>query len=211
MLPTVPFVTLSPSLIGSLALFVFAMSITPGPNNVMLTASGLNFGFRRSVPHMLGISSGVMLMTVCVGLGMGAVFTTWPVLYTVLKYVGALYLLYLAWAIAHAGGAANTDAPGRPFTFLQAATFQWVNPKAWIMVVGAIATYTPQQGFLANLVLVTLSFGIVGLPCIAVWAYAGSALRRVLRTPRAIRLFNTLMALLLLASLYPVLRDLLLP
>ena len=199
---------MSPTLMFSLMLFALAMSITPGPNNLMLAASGLNFGFRRTIPHMLGVSVGVMLMVLAVGLGLGAVFATYPAVYAVLRYGGAAYLLYLAWRIATAGAPGAAGRAARPFTFMQAAAFQWVNPKAWIMVVGAIATYTPQNGFFANLLMVMLLFGVVNLPSISLWVYAGSALRHALRTPRAVRIFNLTMAVLLAASLYPTLREL---
>ncbi|CAB3814290.1 Cysteine/O-acetylserine efflux protein [Achromobacter mucicolens] len=192
------------SLLGPLALFALVSSITPGPNNVMLASSGLNFGFRRSVPHLLGVNLGFTLMIFLVGVGLGSVFQQTPALYTVLKYAGAAYLLYLAWKIANSGPLDEGEARGKPFTFLQAAAFQWVNPKAWVMAVGVVATYTPQNGFFANLVIATLVSGIVNLPSIGIWVTFGTALRRVLHRPAAIRAFNVGMALLLVASLYPV-------
>lgn len=201
-LADVPLASLS--LLGPLALFALVSSITPGPNNVMLAASGLNFGFRRSMPHLLGVNLGFTLMIFLVGVGLGSVFQQVPQLYTVLKYVGAAYLLYLAWKIANSGGMEDGAVGGRPMTFLQAAAFQWVNPKAWVMAVGVIATYTPQAGFFANLVIATVVCGIVNLPSIGVWVTFGTALRRVLHKPWAIRAFNISMALLLVASLYPV-------
>ncbi|CCH05373.1 LysE family translocator [Achromobacter xylosoxidans] len=201
-LADVPLASLS--LLGPLALFALVSSITPGPNNVMLAASGLNFGFRRSMPHLLGVNLGFTLMIFLVGIGLGSVFQQAPVLYTVLKYVGAAYLLYLAWKIANSGGVEEGEARGKPMTFLQAAAFQWVNPKAWVMAVGIIATYTPQAGFFANLVIATLVCGLVNLPSIGIWVTFGTALRRVLHKPWAIRAFNITMALLLVASLYPV-------
>lgn len=201
-LADVPLTSLS--LLGPLALFALVSSITPGPNNVMLAASGLNFGFRRSMPHLLGVNLGFTLMIFLVGIGLGSVFQQAPVLYTVLKYVGAAYLLYLAWKIANSGGVEEGEARGKPMTFLQAAAFQWVNPKAWVMAVGIIATYTPQAGFFANLVIATLVCGLVNLPSIGIWVTFGTALRRVLHKPWAIRAFNITMALLLVASLYPV-------
>lgn len=197
------------SLLGPLALFALVSSITPGPNNVMLASSGLNFGFRRSVPHLLGVNLGFTLMIFLVGVGLGSVFQQTPVLYTVLKYAGAAYLLYLAWKIANSGPLNEGEARGKPFTFLQAAAFQWVNPKAWVMAVGVVATYTPQNGFFANLVIATLVCGIVNLPSIGIWVTFGTALRRVLHRPAAIRAFNVGMALLLVASLYPVALELL--
>ena len=201
-LADVPLASLS--LLGPLALFALVSSITPGPNNVMLAASGLNFGFRRSMPHLLGVNLGFTLMIFLVGVGLGSVFQHVPQLYTVLKYVGAAYLLYLAWKIANSGGMEDGAVSGKPMTFLQAAAFQWVNPKAWVMAVGVIATYTPQAGFFANLVIATVVCGIVNLPSIGVWVTFGTALRRVLHKPWAIRAFNISMALLLVASLYPV-------
>ncbi|MDH0091835.1 LysE family translocator [Achromobacter mucicolens] len=197
------------SLLGPLALFALVSSITPGPNNVMLASSGLSFGFRRSVPHLLGVNLGFTLMIFLVGVGLGSVFQQTPALYTVLKYAGAAYLLYLAWKIANSGPLDEGEARGKPFTFLQAAAFQWVNPKAWVMAVGVVATYTPQNGFFANLVIATLVCGIVNLPSIGIWVTFGTALRRVLHRPAAIRAFNVGMALLLVASLYPVALELL--
>lgn len=192
------------SLLGPLALFALVASITPGPNNVMLASSGLTFGFRRTVPHMLGVSVGFSLMLVLVGLGLGAAFQRAPVLYEVLKYVGAAYLLYLAWKIASSGPLDSGEVRGKPFTFIQAALFQWVNPKAWVMAVGVIATYTPQTGFFGNLMIAAAVCWAVNLPSIGVWVLCGSALRRWLHRPAAIRAFNVTMAVLLVASLYPV-------
>nr|WP_073101607.1 LysE family translocator [Pollutimonas bauzanensis] len=188
----------------SLALFAFVSSITPGPNNVMLTASGATFGYRRTLPHMLGISAGVALMLLLVGAGLGTVFEAMPMLYTALKYAGAAYLLYLAWRIARAGGVDGAAARSKPFTFLEAAAFQWVNPKAWIMAVGIVATYTPQEGFFRNLIVATLVLSMVNFPSISVWTLFGSALRRLLRQPRSVQRFNIGMALLLVTSLYPI-------
>lgn len=197
------------SLLGPLALFALVSSITPGPNNVMLASSGLNFGFRRSLPHLLGVNLGFTLMIFLVGVGLGSVFQQVPQLYSVLKYAGAAYLLYLAWKIANSGGMDDGQARGKPFTFLQAAAFQWVNPKAWVMAVGVVATYTPQNGFFANLVIATIVCGVVNLPSIGIWVTFGTALRRVLHRPAAVRAFNIGMALLLVASLYPVALELL--
>ncbi len=203
---TVPL--LSSGLLGPLALFSLVASITPGPNNVMLAASGLNFGVRRTMPHLMGVSIGFTLMILLVGVGLGAVFQRVPVLYTLLKYAGAAYLLYLAWKIARAG---ELDGDGRramPMTFLQAAAFQWVNPKAWVMSVGIAAAYIPAQGFYANLLLGTAVCAVINLPSTGVWVFFGSALRGLLRQPGAVRIFNGVMALLLVASLYPIGLDL---
>ncbi|SAI45714.1 amino acid efflux protein [Bordetella ansorpii] len=192
------------SLLGPLALFALVSSITPGPNNVMLASSGLTFGFRRSVPHMMGVNIGFSLMVLLVGLGLGAVFQQAPVLYDILKYAGTAYLLYLAWKIANSGPLETGETRGKPFTFMQAALFQWVNPKAWVMSVGIIATYTPQVGFFGNLIIASLVCCAVNLPAISVWVLFGSGLRRWLHRPNAIKAFNVGMAVLLVASLYPV-------
>lgn len=195
-------------LIAPLILFAFASSITPGPNNIMLASSGLTHGFLRSIPHMLGISIGFMLMLVLVGLGLGALFRNWPELHDVLQLTCAVYLLYLAWRIATAvPPSASTQAIGRPFSFLQAAAFQWVNPKAWTMALGVIAVYVPPTGLLTDLLLASLLCGLVNLPSISVWTMFGVALRRLLHRPTAIRMFNWLMALLLIASLYPMVQS----
>lgn len=194
--------------LAPLALFAFVASITPGPNNVMLASAGLTYGFRRSIPHMLGICCGFMLLILLVGLGLGTAFHRWPVLSMALKWVSTVYLLYLALRIALAAAPHPDAKPRRPFGFWQAAGFQWVNPKAWVMAIGAVAAYVPLGGYASNLVLATLLCGLVNLPCISAWTLSGLALRRFLRSPTAVRGFNVAMAALLLASLYPVAREL---
>ncbi len=191
-----------------LVLFAFATSITPGPNNIMLASSGLTFGFRRTAPHILGVVVGFTLLLVLAGLGLGSVFQRFPWLYALLKYVGTAYLLYLAWKVATAGPVDRGELRGRPFTFMQAALFQWVNPKAWVMVIGVIAAYTPQHNYYFNLAIAALACCLVGLPCASVWAVFGASLQTLLRAPMAVRLFNLSMGLLLLASLYPAAREL---
>lgn len=195
---------ISPALLGPLALFILVSSITPGPNNAMLASSGLTFGMQRTVPHLLGVSLGFSFMVLLVGLGLGAVFVHEPMVYQALKYIGAAYLLYLAWKIANSGAVREGAAHSRPLTFLQAVMFQWVNPKAWVMAVGIIATYTPQQGFFGNLLVATLVCLIINFPCVSLWVLFGSTLRRWLHRPGIVRGFNVAMALLLVASLYPV-------
>ncbi|WP_214346699.1 LysE family translocator [Pseudomonas congelans] len=192
-------------LLLAFTLFAFVTSITPGPNNMMLLASGVNFGFSRTLPHMLGISVGFFVLVLAVGFGLGSVFKAWPVLYTILRYVGAAYLLYLAWKIATSGPASdNVDSQGKPLSFMSAALFQWVNPKAWIMAIGAISTYTPMQGYFYNVVVISAVFALINLPSVGVWAGFGSLLRNVLRDPLGLRIFNGVMAALLVASLYPL-------
>ncbi|KPY24816.1 Lysine exporter protein LysE/YggA [Pseudomonas syringae pv. papulans] len=196
---------LSFDLLLAFTLFAFVTSITPGPNNMMLLASGVNFGFSRTLPHMLGISVGFFVLVLAVGFGLGSVFKAWPVLYTILRYVGAAYLLYLAWKIATSGPASDkVDSQGKPLSFMSAALFQWVNPKAWIMAIGAISTYTPMQGYFYNVLVISAVFALINLPSVGVWAGFGSLLRNVLRDPLGLRIFNGVMAALLVASLYPL-------
>ncbi|GLH38296.1 MULTISPECIES: LysE family translocator [Pseudomonas] len=199
---------LSLDLLLGFALFALVTSITPGPNNTMLLASGVNFGFNRTIPHMLGISCGFFLLVVAVGFGLGAVFQAYPILYTVLRYVGAAYLLYLAWKIAHSGPVGDgADGQAKPISYLGAAAFQWVNPKAWIMAIGAISTYTPMQGYFYNVVVIAAVFAIINLPSVGLWAACGTLLRNVLKDPRWLRVFNWGMAALLVISLYPLLLE----
>ncbi len=185
--------------------FAVATTVTPGPNNIMVTASGANFGFRRTVPHMLGIAVGFPVMTVAVGWGLGEVFLAYPALHQLLKHVGAAYLLFLAWKIASAGRSDTAPSTGRPMTFLQAAAFQWVNPKAWIMAIGAVTTYTTVGG---NPILETLAiaaiFALVCLPSTSMWILFGVAIGRLLQSNVALRIFNVVMALLIVASLLPM-------
>lgn len=188
----------------ALIAFAFVSSITPGPNNLMLMASGANFGFRRTVPHMLGIGLGFTFMVLLVGAGLVQVFDRFPVSYTILKVASVVYLLYLAWKIAHAAPAQGHDAEGSPMTFLQAAAFQWVNPKAWAMALTATTAYTPDHT-LSAIVFVALVFGAINLPSVSTWTLLGQQMARFLTNPRRLLIFNWTMAGLLVASLYPVL------
>ncbi|MBC2658769.1 LysE family translocator [Pseudomonas sp. MSSRFD41] len=197
---------LAPDLLLAFSLFALVTSITPGPNNTMLLASGVNFGFSRSIPHILGISCGFFVLVLAVGLGLGAVFEAYPLLYGVLRYVGAAYLLYLAWKIARSGPLSDEpQGQGRPLGYWGAAAFQWVNPKAWVMAVGAISTYTPLQGYFTNVLVIAAVFALINAPTVSLWAACGSLLRNVLRNPRWLRLFNLGMAVLLVLSLVPLL------
>ncbi|UFN48961.1 LysE family translocator [Roseomonas sp. OT10] len=183
-----------------LAVFAFVASVTPGPNNLMLLASGVNFGFRRTVPHMLGISTGMVVMVLALGLGLWPLLAARPGLAAAMRWLGAAWMLWLAWKIVRAAAPDAPDAsPARPFGFLAAAAFQWVNPKAWVMVVSALATYGTGAGWMA------MVFVAVGLPAIALWAGFGVGLRRWLADPRRRRPFNWVMAGLLVASLVPLL------
>jgi len=189
----------------ALVTFAFVSSITPGPNNLMLLASGVNFGFRRTIPHMLGIGVGFSFMIVVIGLGLGKLFELYPVIYAMLRAVGGLYMLWLAWKIANSGPVGEGRSAGKPFSFIQAALFQWVNPKAWFMGVTAIATYTVPGNYVWSVLLVGFAFGAVNLPSVSTWALFGTALRHVLNDQRVLRVFNVTMAVLLVASLAPML------
>ncbi|MEM7723647.1 MAG: LysE family translocator, partial [Pseudomonadota bacterium] len=193
----------------ALILFAFASSITPGPNNIMLLASGANFGLRRTVPHMLGISIGHAVMVTLVGVGLLQLFDWLPWLRTTLLIACAAYLLYLAWKIANAAPPAEAPSDARPFTFLQAAAFQWVNPKAWYMAIYAQTNFAPDGGIFgvvwAGAIAVALIFAVTNLPSVMVWAWGGVQVRRWLEGPGRLRAFNITMALLLVASLYPLL------
>jgi len=191
-------------LLLAFVLFAFATAGTPGPNNMMLLASGANFGFRRTILHILGISAGLGVMVVAMGWGLSGVFQAVPVLHEILKWVGAAYMLWLAWKIATATSVSDRSAGSRPMTFLQAAGFQWLNPKAWAMALGAATTYTPEGGGNLTALILAGTFMLVGAPCSAAWAGFGLGLRRVLDRPQALRAFNVTMAVLLVASLYPL-------
>ncbi len=195
-------------LLLALAVFCIVTLFTPGPNNLMLMTSGLNFGVRRGMPHLLGVVLGFAGMVLIVGLGLGAIFEAWPLLYAALKYAGAAYLLYLAWQIAVSPPPGpNGDSAGSPIGFLHAVAFQWVNPKAWVMAVGAVSTYAAVAPFPLNVVVIAALYGVLGLASAGTWLGFGVALQRVLKNPRAVRVFNVIMALLLVASLYPIIAD----
>ena len=186
----------------ALCAFAFVSSVTPGPNNLMLMTSGANYGIRRSMPHFLGVVLGFLLMIMLVGVGLVRVFDAYPVSHDILRVLSIAYLSYLALKIATArpGMAA---AAGRFLTTLQAVLFQWVNPKAWAMALTALTVYSPGQGF-AMVTLVALVCALVNTPSVFVWVLLGSQLQRWLRNDFRLRCFNCAMALLLLASLYPV-------
>lgn len=184
--------------------FAFVASVTPGPNNAMMLTSGANFGFRRSVPHMLGIAFGIVVMVAAVGMGLSGLFRAYPVLYGVLRWVGAAYLLYLAWGIARSGTPKAGGTTGRPLSFVGAAAFQWVNPKAWVMVLAALTAYAPREGYFYNVLIVAVLFGLICIPSAGLWTGFGTTLRRFLKSPGRIRAFNVTMALLLVLSLYPI-------
>ena len=186
--------------------FAFVASMTPGPNNVMLMASGVNFGFRRTVPHMLGVAIGFTVLTLCVGFGLGTVLALFPWLHTALKIAGVAYLCYLAWRIATSGPMEHADAAARPLSFVEAAAFQWVNPKAWVGSVSAMAVYTSTEAPFLSVLIVTLVFMIVSVPSVTTWTAFGTMLRRFLSDPVRLRWFNIAMGFALIVSIWPMLR-----
>ena len=191
------------------ALIVYALvtSITPGPNNFMLLASGVNFGFLRTIPHMLGIGAGFLSLLLGVGFGLGAILMAFPSLHMVLKIVGGAYLLYLAWRIAMSRSLSGSgEAVARPMTFFEAAAFQWVNPKAWVMAVTAMAVYTNPAAPFLSVLLIGVVFALVNVPSVSAWAGFGTALRGFLADPERLKWFNIAMGVLLAATLWPMLR-----
>ena len=191
-------------LLTALIGFAIATSITPGPNNLMLMASGANFGFWRSIPHMLGIGIGFTVMIFLVGIGLIELFDRYPWSYVALQFFSVGYLSWLAWKIATAAPPKAGDAGGTPMSFVQAALFQWVNPKAWSMALSAITAYAPERS-VGGILFVALVFGAVNLPCVSTWTILGQQVQRILHRPNWLRTFNIVMAVLLLLSALPLL------
>lgn len=199
---------MSQQLTIAFVLFAIVAAFTPGPNNAMVLASGLNFGFRRTLPHVLGIAIGFGIVVLIAGFGLGAVFKSMPLLYAVLKYGGAAYLIYLAYRIATSGGIDDKDSQrGEPLSFVGAMLFQWVNVKGLIAAISSVAIYSAIAPYPYNVLFLGAVFGLVGFVSAAAWALFGASLRGLLSTPRAVRIFNVTMAVLLVASLYPVLME----
>ena len=186
-------------------MFGFIAAVTPGPNNVMLTTTGVNFGVRRGLPHLMGICIGFPIMLILIGLGFGGLFDLYPILHEIIKVVGIVYLLYLAWKIGATRQSDEIEEQSRPMTFLQAAAFQWVNPKAWVMGSSALAAFTSlEANFLLQVLIVAGTFLVITIPSAGVWLIFGAGLQHVLRDPDHLRIFNISMAVLLVASILPV-------
>ncbi|HWR04780.1 MAG TPA: LysE family translocator [Humidesulfovibrio sp.] len=207
---------MTPELLASLCLFAFVSSITPGPNNAMLFASGVNHGIRRTIPHLLGVTLGFTFMQLAVGLGVGMVFEAVPGLYSTLRALGVAYMFYLAWRIGTSTPPAQAEAAspasqaaGRPMTFLEASAFQWVNPKAVMMCLTAASTYAPPDKPILGAFLVTGVFFVAGMPCVALWVLLGRVMRGLLQDRRRLQAFNWAMAVLLAASVAPMAREVL--
>lgn len=191
-------------IILSIMAFCFVTSITPGPNNIMLLASGLNHGPRKTLPHLLGVILGFPAMVGCIGLGLGSVFFNYPIIHHIVKTLGIVYLLFLAWKIANAGNTSADAHIREPMTFLQALAFQWVNPKAWVMAIGGVAAFTTAGNMVAPVVTIILGYLTIGSFCMVLWLMLGASLQKLLQSERQLRYFNLTMALLLVGSVIPI-------
>lgn len=186
----------------SIVFFCLVTSITPGPNNIMLMSSGLNHGVRKSLPHLLGIITGFPIMVAAIGFGLGVIFLHYPYAHLVIKILGVTYLLYLSFKIANASNPKANDSLREPFSFIQAAAFQWVNPKAWVIGVGAIATYTTQENIFTGVILILVGYLTVGTASMLMWLVLGVVLQRFLTNSNHLKCFNFVMAGLLAASVF---------
>ncbi|GEN22441.1 LysE family translocator [Halomonas cupida] len=194
------------SFVVPVTLFMLSMTLTPGPNNMMLTASGANYGFRRTMPHILGINAGCFILFTAVALGLGVIFERFPVVQTALKIVGSIYLLYLAWKIATAPPPELRRDGARPMTFWQAAAFQFANPKAWVMGIALMASFLPETGNpWLNAFIVAAFAEVVAFPCISLWAGFGTAVGRALKTNTSWRWFNGVMGAMTAACVFLIL------
>ena len=193
----------------AILLFTATASITPGPNNIMIMAAGVNFGIQKSLPHLFGICLGFPIMVIAIGLGFSVVFNAYPLLHNAINVIGIIYLLYLAWLIASAKPTKiRTDAT-KPLSFIQAVLFQWVNPKAWVMATGAISAYTSSDGdILGHVLFIAFAFSITAGISVGIWLVFGAGLKRYLDNPLHYRVFNIVMAMLLVGSMSPVIINL---
>jgi len=193
------------------AIWLFALSttITPGPNNIMIMASGVNFGVKQSIPHLLGVCFGFPPMIIVLGLGFNTILSTYPIIHEAVKMIGVLYLFYLAWLIAKSSPSSLDKTIAKPITFIKAALFQWLNPKAWVMAIGAISVYTSaSSNFLMQILYIALVFLIAAFPCQCIWLLFGTKLKKYLKSDKHQQIFNKSMAALLVVSILPVLSSL---
>ncbi|ENM5780359.1 LysE family translocator [Vibrio mimicus] len=189
----------------AVVLFAVSSSVTPGPNNIMVMTSGLNFGVKKSLPLLTGICVGFTVMLLLVGLGFAQLFVTFPSLHLIIKCVGVLYLLYLAYLIVRSSGEVESSEQSQPFTFMKGALFQWVNAKAWVVATGAIAAFTTVgASFFSQNLMIAATFFLVSFPCVGVWLMFGSMLKNALNSPRSRAAFNYAMSGLLVLSVVPV-------
>ena len=192
-----------PDVFLALLVFVVVAGVTPGPNNMMLMASGVNYGVRRTLPHLCGVVFGFAVMVALVGVGLDAIFRLAPWALPAMRWAGAAYLLWLAWRIGASGAMKEGVAAGRPLGALGAAAFQWINPKGWVMAVSALTTYAVSTSYATTVAVVALTCLVVSVPCSGVWVLFGAGMRRFLADPRRARPFNWTMAALLVASIAP--------
>ena len=190
--------------LAAMIAFCFVSGVTPGPNNLMLMTSGVNFGFRRTLPHLMGVVVGYAIMVALVGFGLDAIFSRFPALLPTMRWLGAAYMLWLAWKIANAGPVVDGDARGTPLGFFGAAAFQWINPKGWVMAVSALTAYAVVDNYARNVVIIALTYFVIAAPSSGIWALLGASMRRALADPRVARPFNWTMAALLAASIVTV-------
>lgn len=191
----------------SITSFTFAGVLTPGPNNIMLLSSGLTFGYKNTIPHILGVVLGFTIMVILVGLGLGAIFETFPIIFTILKFIGISYLFWMAWHIANSKSEIKTknNQNSKPFTFIQAASFQWVNPKAWFMAITTTVSFVtnPEHGFIQVLIIAFI-FMLVGFISTNIWTLGGVYLKKLIKNPLHVKIFNITMAVLIITSVLPV-------
>ncbi len=192
-----------PDVFFALLMFCVVAGVTPGPNNMMLMASGVNFGVRRTLPHLAGVVLGFSVMVALVGLGLDAIFRLAPWALPLMRWAGAAYLAWLAWRIATSGAAKEGAAAGRPLGLLGAAAFQWINPKGWVMAVSALTAFAVSANYTTSVIVVALTCLFVSVPCSGVWVLFGAGMRRILADPRRARPFNWTMGALLIASIAP--------
>lgn len=188
----------------ALAGFALVASATPGPNTLMLLASGVNFGFTRTMPHIFGIMVGFSGLLFATGLGLGSLLLAVPTMHLALKIAGACYLLYLAYRIASSSSVGQSNGKERPMTLLEASAFQWVNPKAWMMGVTAMAIYVDPANVWQTIATVIIAFVLVGLPATVLWTVVGTSLRRLLSDAKRLRIFNVSMGVLLALTVMPL-------
>ena len=198
---------MSPALLAGFLVFVVVGSITPGPNNLMLMASGSVFGLKRTLPHAAGVVLGFGAMNLAVGLGLAQVLKASPVVFAVLRWAAAAYILYIAYRMVTAKGPGVAVTGERPMSFLGAVAFQWINPKAWVMALGAVGTYAEHDRFLADVATIAVGYMLVGVPCALIWTGFGSGIRRWFKKPGHLKAFNWTMAALLVASMYPLVTE----
>ena len=192
----------------SIVSFTLATVLTPGPNNIMMLSSGLNFGYKRTLPHMMGVAFGFAFMVVCVGMGINIIFEAYPFVYDIMKVIGFIYILWMAWQIANSSVDIKEDKNNKPFTFIQIVLFQWINPKAWIMAITAISSFTvANHDMFTQVLVIAFIYLLSGFISTNTWTLGGVFLKKLLKNKKAVKIFNISMALLLVASILPVIFD----